>query len=587
MQNRLLCILSIIIYFIAPCFAQKYDYQWIHGLYYTGNSEFNFIVDFKNFPPVIRTADSKFQGDYTTVSMSDKMGNFEFYSNGCQLSNSNYNLVENGDSLVGSNFYCYSSGHGYNLGVFHGAFALPDFQGNQFIQFSHEYKYPSTSGNYDCDLIRLLYHTIDMNANQGLGKVMVKNKTLMEGCFQVAAANRHANGRDWWILAGDNRIPQFYRWLLTPSGIQGPWIQEMANPVIDGYWFCGWTEFSPDGQRYMVNGCRTGVAIYDFDRCTGLLSNPEFLKRTGAWNFSAIFSPDSRLLYAVDKSGRDLLQFDLTAANVDASRQVIASWDGFVDTINKATIFTFMQYGPDGKIYTWAGDSYFMHVIDYPNRNGQSCHMRQRAIQLPKPAFAANLYYPHYRLGPLDGSSCDTLSINNQPHAEYRYDLSDSTQALALQFTDVSWYKPDLWYWDFGDNVSGGANTSVEQNPIHTFSKSGIYTVCLIASNQNASDTICKEVKVGISSVYTLPMLPQAEVYPNPVADVLTIALPALMPSHILHLVLTDALGRMVREVALSNFETEVEMAGLPTGMYFWQLNIKGETLQTGKVVKM
>ena len=223
--------------------------------------------------------------------------------------------------------------------------------------------------------------------------------------------------------------------------------------------------------------------------------------------------------------------------------------------------------------------------MDYPDMPGASCGFRRKAIVLPSTTTASNFYYPHYRLGPLDNTSCDTLGLNNLPHAEYRYDLADSTQALALQFTDVSWYEPDHWHWDFGDPASGSSNSIMEQNPVHTFSKSGIYTVCLIASNQYAADTICKQVKVGISSAYTLPALPQAQVYPNPVTAALTVRLPALLPGHALRFALTDALGRAVREHTLTDFETEVDVAGLPKGMYFWQVSAGGEALQTGKII--
>jgi hypothetical protein len=496
--------------------------------------------------------------------------------------------MDNGDSLLLNSCHnCFLSGNSPRIA--HGAFALPSSQKNSYLQFGHAYKYPAK--NDGCDFYRFVYHDIDMNANQGLGKVTQKNQLLMEGCFQVASANRHANGRDWWLLVGDNRDQRFYRWLLTPSGIEGPWTQEITNPTLDGYWFCGWTEFSPDGTKYIVNACRSGTAVYDFDRCTGLLSGPAFLSRTTTgstwWNYGAAFSPSGRFLYTTDGGSKRLWQYDLTATDIDGSKEIVALYDNFIDTTLRPTLFTYFQNGPDGKLYIWAGDSYYMHIMRYPDRKGADCQVQKRAIQLPKFAFGANIYYPRYRLGPLDNSSCDTLGLNNLPHAEYRYDLADSAQILALQFTDVSWYEPDHWHWDFGDPASGGGNASAGQNPVHTFSKSGAYTVCLIAGNQYAADTICKQVTVGMSSAYALPALPQAQVYPNPVADALTVRLPALLPGHALRFALTDALGRTVCEAALSDFETDVAVAGLPAGMYFWRVSVGGAVLQMGKVVVM
>lgn len=95
---------------------------------------------------------------------------------------------------------------------------------------------------------------------------------------------------------GDNQQGRFFRWLLTPGAARTVG-QTIANPTIDGYWYCGWSEFSPDGEQYLINTCRTGVAAYDFDRCTGLLSNPLFLEHSTAYNEPATFSPDSKLIY--------------------------------------------------------------------------------------------------------------------------------------------------------------------------------------------------------------------------------------------------------------------------------------------------
>lgn len=48
------------------------------------------------------------------------------------------------------------------------------------------------------------------------------------------------------------------------------------------------------------------------------------------------------------------------------------------------------------------------------------------------------------------------------------------------------------WFWDFGDG-----NTSIQQNPTHTFPGQGVYTTCLVTSNGNCSDTVCQTVTIG------------------------------------------------------------------------------------------
>lgn len=75
---------------------------------------------------------------------------------------------------------------------------------------------------------------------------------------------------------------------------------------------------------------------------------------------------------------------------------------------------------------------------------------------------------------------------------------------LTCTFTDQS-SNALSWFWDFGDG-----NTSIAQNPVHTYADSGTYNVCLIASDNCGSDTSCQKVTVchltqpGFSSVANL-----------------------------------------------------------------------------------
>ncbi|MEL7221211.1 MAG: PKD domain-containing protein, partial [Bacteroidota bacterium] len=67
---------------------------------------------------------------------------------------------------------------------------------------------------------------------------------------------------------------------------------------------------------------------------------------------------------------------------------------------------------------------------------------------------------------------------------------------LPVQFTDESTNVPTSWSWDFGDGT-----TSNEQNPIHTYAESGLYTISLEVCNSLGCDAITLEdfveVEVG------------------------------------------------------------------------------------------
>jgi len=83
------------------------------------------------------------------------------------------------------------------------------------------------------------------------------------------------------------------------------------------------------------------------------------------------------------------------------------------------------------------------------------------------------------------------------PVALFITNTTSGSQPLAVQFVDSSSNSPTGWAWSFGD---GG--TSTEQNPVHTYSSSGTFTVTFTAVNGAGSSTVSKDgyVTVGASS---------------------------------------------------------------------------------------
>ncbi len=64
----------------------------------------------------------------------------------------------------------------------------------------------------------------------------------------------------------------------------------------------------------------------------------------------------------------------------------------------------------------------------------------------------------------------------------------------TIQFADSSLDFPTSWLWNFGDST-----TSNQQNPIHTYSASGTYTVTLVSANSNGSDTVLRTNYIDVS----------------------------------------------------------------------------------------
>src|SRR5690606_34772012 len=65
----------------------------------------------------------------------------------------------------------------------------------------------------------------------------------------------------------------------------------------------------------------------------------------------------------------------------------------------------------------------------------------------------------------------------------------------TVQFTDQSTNNPTAWNWDFGD---GGSSTL--QNPSHTYSTEGSYTVSLTSSNSLGSNVNIKTNYITVTT---------------------------------------------------------------------------------------
>lgn len=103
-------------------------------------------------------------------------------------------------------------------------------------------------------------------------------------------------------------------------------------------------------------------------------------------------------------------------------------------------------------------------------------------------------------------TSCQDIYIGNPGGggcvADFYYNTTSTP--LEIEFFDNSTGNPDQWTWDFGDG-----NSSTIQSPVHTFSASGTYYVCLTIfsndSNNYCNDTQCYNVTVidSTSNSYT------------------------------------------------------------------------------------
>ena len=79
------------------------------------------------------------------------------------------------------------------------------------------------------------------------------------------------------------------------------------------------------------------------------------------------------------------------------------------------------------------------------------------------------------------------ITVGNPPVANFSGTPTSGAAPLAVTFTDSSTNSPTAWSWNFGDS-----NTSTVQNPSHTYSGAGTFTVALTATNPYGNNTNTK-----------------------------------------------------------------------------------------------
>ncbi len=408
MKTGLLVIL-ILHLFSQNNYGQEFDRCWPLGTteIFAAHLQANLVFVGSSIRVDSVYRDIQFGG--SCASISDSLGNMKFFSNGCVVGNVLNDTMINGDSLNPGpcvDSYCANTG---NV-LIQGNLILPyPNNSNQYV-FFHE------TCDYTTNLspTKLYTSVIDMTLDSGRGGVISKNVVLYQDtlCDISLTAVKHANGNDWWILVHEKYTSNYIRFLLTNSGISGPFFQSIG-PVfsVDGY---GSSKFSPDGNWYATGSRPGGIDLYQFDRCSGTLFNRTYLDFPDTiWNFVE-FSPNSRFLYAVWLFS--IYQLDLNSADITNSRQLVGTDDGVL-ALGQTTRYFYPQLGPDGKIYISCEANVYLHTIENPDSLGVGCNVIQRSLYIPSSnSMLPN--FPNYRLGAVDSLYCDTINLVRSEHKQ-------------------------------------------------------------------------------------------------------------------------------------------------------------------------
>lgn len=186
----------------------------------------------------------------------------------------------------------------------------------------------------------------------------------------------------------------------------------------------------------------------------------------------------------------------------------------------------------------------------------------------------------NYSVTVTDANGCtgfDVINVNlvDYPAADFSYSVVSGTQ---VDFTDLSLNAVN-YEWDFNnDNITDNTDAG---NVSYTYPALGQYSVKLTVSNDCSSDT-------EIKTIYVLSVdedqVPEFNIYPNPVSDMLTIELTDVKESSI---VISDISGQTVLESQSGGSSSvRFDLGNFAPGMYNVRILTEGKTTNHKIIIK-
>lgn len=588
MKKVFLCIVFHLM-FISFCFSQKEGDQWVFGYDGSGSPELSIMnLDFRSghLDIILKTnLTTNLSGTASNICNSE--GEPILWTNGMEIFGRDGVKIADTIAHLGlgnywNHFYSEILNKPRGFPVSEGAIILPSSNIDDTYSVIYHSSISVNGTTFEID--KILEAKIHVE-NDSSFTLMYKDSLIGEKVQFYSPrieAVRHGNGRDWWIVTFEERTGLYFSYILGPEGI---WLQHSGTtePVL-GSGGGAMSSFSPNGNFFARMDIDSPyeeqvLTLYSFDRCSGVLEILDTFKAEIGALTAPCFSPSERYLYG--NNNENLWQWDLWAEDIAASKTLVDTFDGFIAPGFFAQNFGQQMAAPDGRIYIIpTGSSDYMHVIERPNLQAKDCKFLQHHIKLPAPNTRTAPNIPNFRLGPLDGSPCDTLGIDNIPVSRWRYEEDEPGWYHDIRFTDLSFYDPQTWYWDFGDG-----KTSDEPSPVHSF-EDGLYHVCLTVSNANGTDSTCQWIEILPTGTHDASDSDtDLSIRPNPFDTELIIeSKSGVFRTASFHLF--DMYGRLILHQPEIPIPLKISLPSLPSGMYLCRIEEADGTSYSFKVMK-
>ncbi|MFY8160147.1 MAG: hypothetical protein ACOVNU_02365, partial [Candidatus Kapaibacteriota bacterium] len=329
----------VLVLFTSMSFSQGEANIWYFGS--------NAGVDFSSGNPY-----ALINGQLNTLegcaTLSNAAGQLLFYTDGLTIYNRNHQIMQNGTGLFGHPSSAQSA-----------TIVQKPGSTNLFYVFTIDYEAHANGFSYSI---------VDLNLDGGLGAVTPdKNILVLTPTLENLGITKHANGLDFWIVTHGVHNDSFYAYRLTSTGLNlTPVITNIGDVISSsGFFEAGTIKFAPSGTKAAFTSVMGLLQLFDFNKNSGVFSNPQTLLTEFGELYGTEFSPSEDVLYATNVSFGRIYQFDLLATNIPNSK---------INLYNGPKSPSALQIGPNGKIYIAVYGQNALGVINNPDIVGTGCN---------------------------------------------------------------------------------------------------------------------------------------------------------------------------------------------------------------------
>lgn len=552
-------------------------------------------------PQVISSAISS--ANEGAASVADASGNLLFYTNGSNIWNAQNQLMPNGSAINGAGTQTVSSTQG--------ALIVPH-PGNTDLYYIF-----SMTSVTNCRLyVNLVDVSLDNNKGDVLTNFALKGRPLRSQLTEKLTAVPACNNTVWVVTRSEG-LNAFLAYRINENGLDTvPVVSQVGNYNAVSY-AQGVLKSNAAGTQLMACNFtslsnRFGLELFDFDGTTGTVRNAQVIDDMNV--YGGAFSPDGSKIYAqaVTAPG-GIYQYDLSNNNPLSTKTFIGTSGQYAD----------MKLSPDGQLYVASAlgspgfNGYkYMARINNPNVAGVSSNYQDTVgniafLNAAQTAGALTQGLPNDIVKPfsgeqqstivlLDTAICDYDQLNlalalevpayitnfvwdNNDTARVRvvttsgsytfsYESQCTTQtgvfnitALQLPLVDLKQIGQMLWAdsgavryeWYYNDSLLQDSN-------VHTLALQQYGNYKLVVTNAEGCTSAFSIVAERPNSINKLTIA-DVQLYPNPTATILNIAMPQFVQGH---LTMYDVSGAVAKQVSINGQNIVIPVEDLVPGVY-------------------